>query len=74
MKYQLYENSLNDPDQVINTILRNRGIEDPDTYINLDDSYCNDYENLNNINEAVECFYKHLDGGDSICILVDTDP
>ena len=53
MKYQLYENSLNDPDQVIDTILMNRGIKDPDTYINLDNSYCNDYENLNNINEAV---------------------
>lgn len=74
MNYKLYANSLNDTERVVETILRNRGITDPDTYLNLDSSCCNEYENLNNIEEAVKCFDKHFEGGDSVCILVDTDP
>ena len=74
MKYKLYKNSLNDTKQVAETVLLNRGITDPDTYLNLDSSCCNDYENLDNINNAVELFDKHFEGGDLICILVDTDP
>ena len=74
MNYKLYENSLNDTERVIETILLNRGIDDPDTYLNLDSSCCNEYENLNNIEDAVKCLDKHLEGGDLICVLVDTDP
>ena len=74
MNYKLYENSLNDTNQIIETILLNRGIDDPIAYLTLDESCCNDYENLNNIQEAVECFDKHLSEGNLISILVDTDP
>lgn len=74
MNYKLYENSLNDTGQVIETVLLNRGITDPETYLNLDSLCCNDYENLDNIDDAVKCFNSHFEGGDLICILVDTDP
>lgn len=74
MNYKLYENSLNDTERVIETILLNRGIVDPDAYLNLDSSYCNEYENLNNINDAVKCFDKHFERGDDIAVLVDCDP
>ena len=74
MNYKLYENSLNNTEQVIETILLNRGIENPEAYLNLDASCCNDYENLNNIEDAVKCFDKHFEEGNNITILVDCDP
>jgi len=74
MKYRLYENSLNDTTQVIETVLLNRGIEDPEGYLNLNSSCCNEYENLNNIEDAVKCFDKHFERGDDIAVLVDCDP
>lgn len=74
MKYKLYENSLNDTERVIETVLFNRGIEDPEAYLNLDAACCNDFENLDNIDEAVKCFDKHFERGDDIVILVDCDP
>lgn len=72
MKYKLI--GKNNRDNIIETILFNRGIENPQGYLNLNDSYCNNYENLDNINEAVECFAAHFERGDEVCILIDTDP
>lgn len=74
MNYKLYENSLNDTERVVETILRNRGITDPDTYLNLDSSCCNEYENLDNIEEAVKTFDYHFCNRHQISILVDCDP
>ena len=74
MKYKLFENSLNDKDNIIETVLLNRGIENPQEYLNLDESYTNDYNNLDNIDKAVNCFEFHFERGDEVCILVDTDP
>ena len=74
MNYKLYENSLNDTERVMETILLNRGIDDPDMYLNLDSSCCNEYENLNNIENAAKCFDKHFENKNNIAILVDCDP
>lgn len=74
MQYKLFENSLNDKDKVIETVLLNRGIENPQEYLNLNEDCTNDYNNLNNINEAVECFEKHFERRDDIAVLVDCDP
>ena len=74
MKYKLFEHSLNDKDAVIETVLLNRGIENPKEYLHLDQSCTNDYNNLENISEAVECFEKHFERGDDIAVLVDCDP
>lgn len=74
MKYKLFENSLNDKDNVIETVLLNRGIENPQEYLNLDALCINDYNNLNNINDAVECFVSHFERRDDIAVLVDCDP
>lgn len=74
MKYKLFENSPNDKNNIIETVLLNRGIENPQEYLNLDESCTNDYNNLNNINEAVECFVSHFERGDGVGVLVDTDP
>lgn len=74
LDYKLFQNSLNDKNNVIETVLLNRGIENPQEYLNLDGSCTNDYNNLNNINEAVECFEKHFERRDDIAVLVDCDP
>ena len=74
MEYKLFENSLNDKDRVIETVLLNRGIEKPREYLNLNEDCTNDYNNLSNISEAVKCFEEHFERGDDIAVLVDCDP
>ncbi len=74
MQYKLFENSLNDKSQIIKTVLINRGIQNPQEYLNLSDDCINDYNDLDNIDEAVECFVSHFERGDEVGILVDTDP
>ena len=74
MNYKLYKNSPNDITQVVHTVLINRGIENPDEYLNLDESCCNEYDSLNNIEDAVKLFDEHFERGDEIAVLVDCDP
>lgn len=74
MKYRLFENSLNNKDNIIETVLRNRGIDNPQEYLHFDEAHCDDYHKLDNIYDAVECFNKHFERGDDIAVLVDCDP
>lgn len=74
MQYKLFENSLNDKENIIETVLLNRGIKDPQEYLNLNKACTNDYKNLENIDKAVDCFEKHFENSDNIAILVDCDP
>lgn len=74
MNYKLFKNSLNNKYDIINTVLLNRGIENPQDYLNVNESYIDNYNSLDNIDKAVECFSAHFEGGDDICVLVDTDP
>ena len=74
MKYKLLNNSLNDKENIVETVLLNRGIKDTKKYLSLDESCVDDYNNLDNIDKAVECFCSHFERGDDICVLCDTDP
>ena len=74
MKYKLFENSLNDKSKIVETVLLNRGIDNPQEYLNLNENYCNEYSQLDNIDKAVKCFDKHFERGDDIAVLVDCDP
>lgn len=74
MRYKLIDGSLNDPHNVFDTVLLNRGVSDPYMYFTLSDECVEDYNNLNNIHDAVECFKNHVDNNDNISILVDCDP
>ena len=74
LKYRLYENSDNNTSNVLEEVLRNRGVDDYEKYLNLDESVLIPYENLDNIHEAVELFMKHFNNKDKIEILVDSDP
>ena len=62
-----------DLENIVETILRNRGIEDPDSYLMLDESCCNKYSDLLHIDNAVKCFDEHFSQNDKISILIDCD-
>lgn len=56
LKYKLYENSDNNTSNVLEEVLKNRGVDDYEKYLNLDEDVLIPYENLDNINKAVELF------------------
>ncbi|WP_320982314.1 hypothetical protein [Enterocloster bolteae] len=51
MQYKLYENGNNDTSNVLAEVLKNRGIDDYNRYLNLDESVVEPYRNLDNIEE-----------------------
>lgn len=71
MQYKLIGD--NDTHDIITTVLKNRGIEFPSKYLNLDESVVQDYNCLNNMCDAVECFIKHYEKRDKIMLLPDED-
>lgn len=74
MQYKLIKGSKNDTNDVIGTVLSNRGIDNPIEYLNLTENCVCNWEDLDNINDAVECFAEHFERRDEIAILVDSDP
>ena len=73
MRYELIKDSLNDIDNPIETVLRNRGIKNIQQYLNLDESVVQDYNALNNMQEAVQCFMKHYGSQNKIIVMPDSD-
>lgn len=71
MKYKLIGS--NDTNNIIKTVLNNRGIEDTDTYLHLTDRSVQDYNVLLNMNEAVKCFTHHYEAKNKIVIIPDED-
>lgn len=71
MKYELI--GTNDTDNIIETILNNRGVKDPSTYLHLTDAVVQDYNELPNIQKAVQCFIKHYEAYDKIVVMPDED-
>ena len=74
LQYRLYKNGKNDTSNILKEVLKNRGIEDYETYLNLDESMVIPYQNLRNIESAVQLFMKHFNQKNKIGILVDSDP
>ena len=74
LQYKLYENGNNDTSNVLVEVLKNRGIDDYNRYLNLDESVVEPYQNLDHIEEAVNLFMKHFNQKSKIGILVDSDP
>ena len=71
MQYKLIGN--NDIDNIIKTVLQNRGIDDWKEYSQLSSIDDEEYKGLDNISEAVECFVSHIERGSDVGILFDTD-
>lgn len=74
MQYRLYENANNNTSNVLKEVLKNRGIDDHYTYMNLDESVVIPYQKLDNIEKAVDLFMNHVNEKNKIGILVDEDP
>jgi len=64
------ENNIHNP---IETIFRNRGVEDAFTLLTCDESYLIPYNLLKNIEKAVECLLKHVKEDNEVFIQVDSD-
>lgn len=73
MKYELIQGSLNDLNNPIETILKNRGINDINKYLSLSKASRKSYKDLDYINEAIELFNKHYEAENPIGILMDND-
>ena len=71
MQYKLIGN--NDTTNITKTILNNRGIENWEEYINIFQAPRDTYNNLTNLQEAVELFDMHFQAQDPIGILMDND-
>lgn len=74
MQYRLYSNTTNNSRNIVDNVLKNRGIDDTHKYLNLDSSVVVPYQNLDNIKEAVELFMQNFNAKNKIGILVDSDP
>jgi single-stranded-DNA-specific exonuclease len=72
LKYKLTGN--NDTTNILKTVLNNRGIENYNKYLALCDNCSDDWNNLDNVDDAVTYFNYHLSNHHSIAILQDTDP
>lgn len=71
MQYKLI--GTNDIENIIKTVLINRGIEDWKGYINLSKAPRDTYHNLDNMDKAVDMFDWHFSNKHPIAILVDND-
>jgi single-stranded-DNA-specific exonuclease len=79
MKYKLIENKMqqenfsNNHNNLIDRILLNRGIQNPQHFLNLSDDDLYSYKLLSNIDEAVKCLLSHIENKNKILILSDPD-
>lgn len=75
MKYKLIENSLNDINHLIKTVLNNRGITNIEEFMssNKEDIEQNSYKDLDNIENGVKTLLNHIRNRDNIALVVDPD-
>lgn len=71
MKYKLIGS--NDTDNIIQTVLFNRGVLDSDTYLHLTESQTYHHNDLTNMQNAVQCFIGHYENKDKIVVMPDED-
>lgn len=76
MKYYLNKKSNNDYqdlDNLTSNILNTYGVDDTKKYLNPTKECENDYKLLGNIDKGVKCLLEHINNGDDIFIVVDSD-
>lgn len=71
MEYKLI--GTNDYSNPLQTFLGNRGIEDINRYINVSEDVVIPYQNLTDIDKAVNLYRKHIENNSNITIVVDAD-
>ena len=75
MKYRLIENSMNDINHFVKTVLANRGIKDTEEFMrsNKEDLERNSFSDLNNIDKGIDVLFEHIEANDMISLVVDPD-
>lgn len=73
MRYKIISEENNSMSNVIYSVLQNRGIKDCYQYLNLDESVVQNYNDLSNMQEAVQCFVRHYEARDKIIVMPDSD-
>lgn len=71
MEYKLI--GMNDYNNPLQTFLGNRGVEDINEYINVSEDVVIPYQNLTDIDKAVDLYCKHIENNSNITIVVDAD-
>jgi single-stranded-DNA-specific exonuclease len=72
MRYEIIgKNNLLAP---LETVLRNRGIEDIQSFLHISPNVIIHWSKLINIDKAVVCFLKHIEKNNNIFLQVDADP
>ncbi|MGM7720652.1 DHH family phosphoesterase [Metabacillus sp. Hm71] len=57
----------------IETILKNRGIEDIQSFLNISENNIIHWSKLHNIEKAIDCLLGHIEKGNKIFVQVDSD-
>lgn len=74
MEYKLIDYSRNNINNIVDTVLRNRGVEKVEEYLSLTDDVLCSYKLLQNIDNAVKCFCKVApEESRNVHIIVDPD-
>lgn len=71
MKYKLVNSEIKEP--YVKNLLKERGVEDVDEYINPTKSYLNNPKKLNNIEKGAELYLNVIKHNGNILIVVDSD-
>ena len=71
MRYRLIGE--NDYTQPLEQFLKNRGIGDANSFINMNETVLLPYQSLANISDAVSLYQKHIENNSNITIVVDSD-
>ncbi|MDO7864796.1 DHH family phosphoesterase [Brochothrix thermosphacta] len=71
MKYELL--GFNDTNNPIPTVLSNRGIDDYNGYVNIDETVKEDWELIHNMRKGVELLGHHIVQGNKIAVDIDPD-
>ncbi|PLR72191.1 DHH family phosphoesterase [Bacillus sp. UMB0728] len=72
MKYELIgKNNILEP---IETVLRNRGIEDIQSFFNISEKDTIHWSKLRNMDRAVDCLLGHVKKGSKVFVQTDSDP
>lgn len=71
MKYKLVNSEIKEP--YVKNLLKERGVEDVDEYINPTKSYLNNPKKLNNIEKGTELYLNVIKHNGNILIVVDSD-
>lgn len=72
MKYKLYENHDINED-IVRQVLKNRGISDPQKYLNVNQNDILSGSLLDNMNDAIDLYMKHFNKKNKMAVLVDED-